>query len=70
MARDWKTLQEAYTIKAHVLASQRSLEMALDLTPPPSTQLHRAQTFAHVGEYEQCMHWPPTFLRPHQLKPL
>jgi hypothetical protein len=65
MARDWETLQEDHTIRAKVLASQRSLEMALDLIPPPLTQLHYAQAFAHVGEYEQCMHWPLAFLWPH-----
>jgi hypothetical protein len=50
--------------------------MALDLTPPPSAQLHCAWTFVHVREYvwivcfEQCMHWPPSFLWPEQLRPL
>ncbi len=30
--------------------------MAPTLTPPPSTQLCRTQTFAHVGEYVRPMH--------------
>jgi hypothetical protein len=35
MARDWKTLQEEHIIKTQVLASQKSLEIILDLIPFP-----------------------------------
>jgi hypothetical protein len=50
-AGDWETLQEEQTIRAHALAPQRSLMMALDPTPLPLAQLCRARAFTHVGEY-------------------
>ncbi len=43
-------------IRALALAFHRCLESILDPTPPPSTQLHRAHAFAHVGEYVQILH--------------
>jgi hypothetical protein len=42
MAGDWETLQEKQTIRAHALASQRSLVMTPYPTPPPLAQLHHA----------------------------
>jgi hypothetical protein len=55
MVRDWETLQKEHTIRTQALTSQRSLKMAPDLPPPPSTQLHCAQALAHVGEYAQIV---------------
>jgi len=54
--RDWEKLQEEHTIKAHALASQRFLEMAPYLTPPPLVQLHHKRALAHVGEYVYAVH--------------
>jgi hypothetical protein len=55
MPGDWETLQEEQTIRAHALASERSLAMAPDPTPPPLAQLCCARAFGHVGEYVRVM---------------
>jgi hypothetical protein len=55
MAKDWETLQEEHTIKAHALVSQRSPNMAPDPTPLPSTQLCRTWGLIHVEEYARTV---------------
>ncbi len=40
----------------HALASQRSLEMAPHLTPPPLARLHCTWTLVHVKEYVYVVH--------------
>jgi hypothetical protein len=47
-------------------ASQRSLEMGLNPTPLPLTQLHCTQTLVHVREYVHlmCALAPNTFATP------
>jgi hypothetical protein len=42
-------------IKAFVLTSHKHLELNLNLTPPPLTQLCHTKTLAHVGEYIQIV---------------
>jgi hypothetical protein len=56
MGGDWKALEEEHTIKALALASRKFLELTLDPTPPPSTQLCHTQTLAHVREYVRTIH--------------
>jgi hypothetical protein len=38
-------------IRALVLTFHRCLELILNPTPPPLTQLHRTRAFTHVVEY-------------------
>jgi hypothetical protein len=66
MVGDWETLQEEHILRTQALASQRSLEMAPDPTPLPSTQLHRVQALVHVGEYVRtmCALAPNTLIAP------
>jgi hypothetical protein len=51
MGGNWETLQGEHMIRTFVLNCCKCLDSTSYSTPLPSTQLHYAQTFAHVGEY-------------------
>jgi hypothetical protein len=51
MGDDYEMLQEEHTITTFGLISHRCLELILNPTPPPSTQLCCTWALGHVKEY-------------------